>query len=600
MHPAVLPAALAFAASLAMAAYVAPQREKTDLHWLLLALLGSLMLWTLGTLSRFCVTSPAGLHASLRLLFLGVFAAPPLWLLLAASYARLGIAVRRRGLYLVLMVPSALAYLALLTNEGHRLVLREESFAALEAGGAAWAGPVFWTFLAWAYTCVFGGALIYLATAGRMVAGDERRRGLLLALASAIPLVVSPIYLFRLLPVPFDLTPASLVISLLISSAAVFRYRLLQSLPVGRRDVIEHLHDGVVMASASGVILDLNPAAERILGRRAWDLRRRPLAAVLADLAPERQGPALREALEQLPRRREPVALELRTTDERRIALSAARTRDGSGGETGQFAVLRDRTDERRLEHLLQQTQRLQTVGTLAAGIAHEVNNPLAFIRANLSQIHRMGELVEQGGEGSEKLGEELADLRQIAEETLDGIARIARIVGDMRGLASEPAEGDEPFVDVDVNAVVRDAIRLANLHRKQVVDLKMLLSDELPAIHGSPERLVQALLNLLLNAKRAVEGARRPRISVTTERDDDAVAIRVSDNGPGIAYEIQERIFDPFFTTKGPDQGTGLGLSIAFDIIRDHGGVLEVRSRPGGGAAFVARIPLTGSPSSS
>ena len=91
------------------------------------------------------------------------------------------------------------------------------------------------------------------------------------------------------------------------------------------------------------------------------------------------------------------------------------------------------------------------------------------------------------------------------------------------------------------------------------------------------------------------MEPVPQPRISVTTERDDDSVLIRVSDNGPGIPNELQERIFDPFFTTKGPDRGTGLGLPISFDIVREHGGMLEVRSRPGGGAAFVTRLPLAG-----
>ncbi len=591
MHPALLPAALVFSVALALAGYVASQREKATLHWLLLGALLSLMVWTLGTLCRFSVTSQAGLTASLHLVFFGVFVTPPLWLALAASYARLRIA-ERPGAYALLFAPSLLAYVALLTNAGHGLVIREVSFAALERGGSAWAGPVFWAFVGWAWLCVGGGVAIYLATAGRMVAGDERRRGLLLALASLIPLLVSPIYLLELLPISFDLTPSALLLSLLISSAAVFRYRMLQSLPVARRDVIEQLEDGVVMASAAGVILDLNQAAERILGRSAHSLRRRLLAEVLADLAPADEQPALREALAELALRREPVSLELRTPDDRSIGIRAHRARDASGSAAGQFAVLRDRTDERRVERLLRRTQRLQTAGTLAAGVAHEVNNPLAFIRANLTWIHRLGELAESDCDAA-KLRQELADLPAIADETLDGIARIERIVGTLRGLSADGECAPEPRVAVDVNTVVRDALRLANLHRRELVRVKLLLAEALPPIRGVPERLVQALLNLLLNAVQAAEEALPPRISVATEREGDAVVIRVSDNGPGIRYEDQERIFDPFFTTKGPDRGTGLGLSIAFDIVREHGGVLEVRSRPGRGAAFVVRLPL-------
>jgi PAS domain S-box-containing protein len=592
MHPALIPAALVLSGALALAAYVGSHRERSQLHWLLLAALTSLAVWALGALCRFSVTTEAGLEASLRLLFLGVFATPPLWLALAASYAQLRLATRR-GFYVALLAPSALAYGALITNDGHHLVVRQETFAAMEAGGSAWAGPLFWAFLAWAWACVLGGVFIYLRTAGRMVVGQERRRGLLLALASAIPLLISPIYMFRLLPISFDLTPTALLLSLGIISAAVFRYRLLLSLPVARRDVIEHLQDGVLMASRSGVILDLNPAAERILGQSAQEVRRRLLAEVLAEQAPAEKRSGLREALEDMDGSGDPVSIELRTADDRRIMLDAGPARTGDGAAAGQFAVLRDCTDERRFERLLRRTQRLQTAGTLAAGVAHEVNNPLAFIRANLSQIQRMGELVERSRDVTDaKLPGELADLRSIAEETLDGIARIERIVGDMRRLAADRSE--EPLRDpVDMNAVARDALRLANMHRRQVVEVRLLLEPELPPVSGSSERLVQALLNLLLNARHAVEQAPRPRISVATERDGDAVVIRVSDNGPGIPLEIQERIFDPFFTTKGPDRGTGLGLPISFDIVREHGGVLEVRSRPGGGAAFVARIPV-------
>lgn len=497
MHPAILPAALVFSVALAMAAYVFSQREKSRMHWLMLCCHASLMVWTLGTMLRFSVTTQAGLHGSLRLVFLGVFVTPPFWTALAATYARLRIA-ERRGFYVALFAPAALAYVALLTNDMHGLMIREESFQALEAGGSAWAGPAFWVFLGCAWVSVIAGTGVYLATAGRMVVGQERRRGVLLATASVIPLLVSPIYLFRWLPVSFDLTPSALLLSLLISTAAVFRYRMLESLPAARRDVIEYLEDGVLMASTTGVILDINPAAERILGRDAHLLRRRLLADVLAELAPDEKQPGLHDALAELGVRREPVAVEIRTADDRRIALTADRTRSVSGGVAGQFAVLRDRTDERRFERMLRRTQRLQTAGTLAAGVAHEVNNPLAFIRANLSQIHRMGELVEASAEGeAEKLTAELADLRQIADETLDGIERIERIVGEMRGLSGDQTRSDEPFVVVDVNGVVRDAVRLANLHRKQVVSVKLRLADDLPGIRGSSERLVQALSTL-------------------------------------------------------------------------------------------------------
>jgi signal transduction histidine kinase len=591
MHPAILPAALAFSTSGAMAAYVARRREKSDVHWLLLALLIALMTWTGGSLARFSVSSEAGLLASLRVVLLGVFATPPLWLLLAARSLPVPWLWRRRLRSLV-FAPSLLAYLALLTNDGHHLVIRRISFEALEAGGRAWAGPLFWAFIAWGYGCVAGGLAIYLFTARRMVARPgDRGRGLALGLAAAIPLVVSSLYLFRLVPIRFDLTPAALVVSVALISAAVFRFHLLEGIPLARRDVIEYLQDGVLIASGEGVLLDLNPAAAAILREDTAALRRERLAVCLARLVHGTGGSALRDALVHLDERREPIVGEVATPDGRRVEIRAACVRDGQGEPVGQFAVLRDRSAERRHERRARQNERLETVATLAAGVAHEVNNPLAFIRSNLAQIHRMGELVEASLErGEAKLARELADLPQIVAETLDGIARIERIVAGMRRLS---ARREEIFLAVDLNDVVADAIRLANLRGDPQVCVETALAERLPPVDGSPERLAQALINLLVNARQAVAGGVRPRIRIETRHEGAAVSVCVRDNGPGIAPELLPRIFDPFFTTKSPDEGTGLGLTIAYDIVRDHGGVLEVESEVGAGTAFHARLPV-------
>ena len=594
MHPAIPLAALGLVPALAMVCYVALRREKTELHWLLVALLVSLVTWTSGVIFRFSVSSPEGLEAALRLVFLGVFTTPPLWLLVAVVYSRPGGVLERRGVWVALGLPSALAYLALLTNEAHHLVIREVSFEAMEAGGRAWGGPIFWVFMAWAYALALGGALLYLRAARRMVANDERRRGVLLAVASLVPIAASMPYLFRLLPLRFDLTPAALSIATVLVSVAVFRYRLFESLPLARRDVIEHLRDGVVMANAAGVILDLNPAAEAILGREARDVRGLSRGDALDVFGVEESGQRLGAFLANLSAGSAPFVAEARTSDQRLVELSVASVRPDLGEPAGWFAVLRDRTEERRFERVARHTEKLQSVGTLAAGIAHEVSNPLAFIRANLSQIHRMGERVEAchaERDPDAKLAEELADLREIAEETLDGIERIEHIVTGMRRLATIR---ERSFRRVEVNQVVRDSLRLSNLSRDVQIAVETRLADALPPVEGNPERLVQAVLNLLVNARQALEG-RSGRVCVETRCDGASLEIRVGDDGPGIAEEIQERIFDPFFTTKDPDQGTGLGLAIAFDIVRDHGGDLEVRSKPGAGACFIVHLPACG-----
>jgi PAS domain S-box-containing protein len=592
MHPAILPAALALSAAICIALYVALRRDKSELHWLLLALLGSLGVWTGGTILRFSVSDEAGLALALRVVFLGIFTTPPLWLLLAVRYARAESLARRRGLKLGIALPSLLAYLALLSNDSHGLVIRELSFEALEAGARAWAGPVFWVFLAWAWGCVFGGIALYLGTMKSLVAGDERSRAITLSLASLIPALTSGIYVFHLLPVSFDLTPTALSVTLALLCVAVFRYELLETLPLARRDVIEHLHDGVLMASASGSILDLNRAAVAILGRPAAQLRGLPLREALAAIGDGESVAALHEGLSRLLPPAPPLMAEVRTADDRRVEVQVAWVRDGRGEPAGQFAVLRDRTEERRYERVVRHSQKLRTVGTLASGIAHEVNNPLAFIRANLAHIAELGDRIEEvleAGGPDAKLARELQELGTIARETLDGITRIERIVAGIRRLASTREETLQP---VSLNDVVEDAVRLANLAREPRLRVELRLAPELPPVDAAPERLVQALLNLLINARQALEG-RDGTLCVETRRGGEGLEILVRDDGPGVPEEIAERIFDPFFTTKDPDRGTGLGLAIAFDILRDHGGVLELRESPGGGACFAACLPL-------
>ena len=593
MHPAILPAALAFATSAVLMGVVALRRDKAALHWLLLALLASLLVWTFGVICRFSVTSQAGLEASLRLVFLGIFTTPPLWLLLAGRYAQVPALCERRGVIAAIWVPSLLGYAALLTNSGHHLVMTDVSFEALEGGGLAWSGPVFWAYVPWCYALLACASVLYLRTARRLARNDERRRSVLLTIAAAIPVVASTAYMLGWLPVKFDLTPSGLAISLLLLSTTVFRYRLLESLPLARRDVIEHLPDGVVLTDVGGAIQDLNPAASAILGVGLPALRQRPLAALLDGFPREAEVVRFRTALAQLAEKGSPLAAELTTSDHRRVELSAMLVRDARGEPVGQCAVLRDRTEERRFERLVRQTQRLQTVGTLVAGIAHEVNNPLAFIHANLMQIQRLGELAESHRNGPDaKLAAELADLAPIAAETLDGIQRIERIVADMRRLSSTR---EESFARIDLNEVSRDAIRLANLHRDANVSIDVSFWHEALCVEGSAQRLVQAVLNVLMNSRQALERRADGRIRLAVRAEAGQALIEVGDNGPGIPRELHERIFDPFFTTKDPDQGTGLGLAVALEIARDHGGVLDLRSPPGEGATFSFKLPVWG-----
>jgi signal transduction histidine kinase len=281
--------------------------------------------------------------------------------------------------------------------------------------------------------------------------------------------------------------------------------------------------------------------------------------------------------------------VEFTTRAERRLEVAGKCVRDAQGEVLGRFVLLRDRTEERRVEQLLRQSQRLETVGQLVAGVAHEVNNPLAFVQANLRQIERLAALAAKRPGEPDRDAEEVAELPQIVAECIDGIERIERIVDSMRRFSRAPSD---EFVAVDINRVVDASIRLADLHRSSSVAVDARLASVLPPVHGSAARLEQVFVNLLVNAKQALANRPRGRVEVATRLAGDIVQVRIEDDGPGIPEPHRERIFDPFFTTKAPEQGTGLGLSIAFDIVREHGGVLELR-RASPGACFVVHLPL-------
>ncbi len=590
MYPAIGPALVTLCASLAMSIYLIARGHKEPLHWMLLGYLIGIVLWTGGVLARFTVDDPAHLAVALRVIFTGILLASSFWLLTALAYVGGREARWRVNPALVVGVVSSLFALALFTNDGHRLFLRKIDFAAVEAGPPAYAGPVFWAFLVWAYGCVGGGMVLYLHAAGAMLRGDARRRGILLAIASAVPPATSTLYVFQLLPLHYDLTPIGLMVASVLLSRAIFRYQLLESLPLARDAVLARLDDGVVMASASGRITEWNPAAERILGeslQRGADLGA-ALSQSLVCGDPLGHGAASAAALAGEVTER-PCAV--RTADGRLIEVMTAVVDEGRGEPAGRFAILSDRSSIDRAEQLARQTQRLEMVGALAGEVALQINDPLTFVRSSLMEIERLGARVDAAVAGPDaELATELSDLRNVALETLEGVERIRRIVDGMRALSSGERVGSAP---VDLNEVAREAVRMAQLGEAGGDGPSLALGlESLPVVSGNADRLVQVVLNLLVNARQALADTPAACIHLQTRASDRDVELEVRDNGPGIPEAVMDRVFDPFFTTRGPDEGTGLGLAIAFDIAREHGGVLEVSSRPGQGASFVLRLP--------
>lgn len=585
MHGATIEAAATLLLAAALAVYVALRPARSGLRGWLLGVLGALAVWSTGVIWRFTAADDASAFRGYLFGWLGIVSVAPLWLMLAAAYARLPLLEDRPRLALAAFAPSVLAWAALATNESHHLFLLEFSREHVVRG------PLFYAWLLFSYPCILGGVALFLHAVRRSSARGGAQRFALIALCSLVPASASLAFVFGWLPLRYDPTPVVLGVSVFALTLGIFRLRLLDAVPLARRDVVDHLRDGVLIADAAGGVLDANPAALAVLGQPLARLRGHPLGEVVATLSVDPDAAeALRRELDALgPDRAVPPA-ELAAPGGRWIEITASCLRAADGVVLGRFVVLRDRTEERRYERLLRQSQRLETVGSLAAGVAHEVNNPLAFVRANLAQLERLAEQIAKRMPlaPDDPDAEEIDELPQIVAECLDGIDRIARIVDAMRRFSRTPTEERGP---VHLNRVVQEAIRLAELHRNRRVRVEAWLAEDLPAVHGSAQRLTQVFLNLLVNAKQALADRADGCITVHTCALGDFVEVMMSDDGPGVPEGIRDRIFDPFFTTKGPDEGTGLGLAIAYDIVREHGGLIELRG--GGGACFVVRLPL-------
>ena len=248
--------------------------------------------------------------------------------------------------------------------------------------------------------------------------------------------------------------------------------------------------------------------------------------------------------------------------------------------------------DRNRAQDQLILADRLSSLGRLAAGVAHEVNNPLAYLALNLERIERALDLATGATRATDETSRALADARAAATEAMGGAERVRGVV---RALGAFGRDDEERIGAVDLHRVLDTAVRLAENHARH----RGHIVKEYGAtrgVRGDELRLGQVFVNLLVNAADALEdgAADRNEVHVKTFDDGEHVIVEVSDNGAGIAPELLGSIFDPFFTTKAVGEGTGLGLSISYSILKSFGGTIGVESAPGEGSVF--RVTLVSS----
>ncbi len=261
--------------------------------------------------------------------------------------------------------------------------------------------------------------------------------------------------------------------------------------------------------------------------------------------------------------------------------------RDATGAVVGVTGVSTDVTARERMQAQLVASERLASMGKLAATVAHEINNPLTYVLANLDVLaRRLESLAAAAPEGF------AAEALKLVEETHEGADRVRRIV---RGLKAFSRQDDDPAEPTDVRLVLERSLSIAE---NEIRHRARLTKDYRPVsfVLANQGRLSQVFVNLLINAAHAIpEGhADQHEIRVSTSMSENTVVIAIHDTGSGIAPEVRDRMFEPFFTTKEVGQGTGLGLSICYGIINGFGGTIEVESALASGTTFRVRLPAT------
>ena len=366
------------------------------------------------------------------------------------------------------------------------------------------------------------------------------------------------------------------------------------------RAAVESSPAGVVMADGRGRIVLVNRQVERMFGYARGELIGQPVEILVPERLREVHAKD-RRAFERDPRARAMGAgreLRGRRKDGTELPVEIGLNPVAAGGQTFVIASIVDISEREKLRRRLVMADRMASVGTLVAGVAHGINNPLAYVRANLSYVrdelsHVLEPLASAAAAAAARgeLAEKLADLTSALDQALEGSTRIRDLVVDLVAFTRAGTQGRTP---VSLPALLESVLNLAGgeIRRRARLETRF---EPAPHVDANAPRLAHALLNLLVNAGQAIpEGdpdAHRVCVSTSTDSKGRAV-VEVRDTGEGIAPERLDRLFVPFFTTRPVGEGVGLGLWQTHTEITALGGHIEVESARGEGTAFRIVLP--------
>jgi len=344
------------------------------------------------------------------------------------------------------------------------------------------------------------------------------------------------------------------------------------------RDIIESSADAILSIDGNNIIRSWNHGAEEIFKWEKSEIIGKPISLLIPrDIRSSNELEVIEKGLlehgyvsnyetERLNKSGGKILVQLTETV----------IKDEKGQAVGRSLIMRDITEARMREKQLQQSERLAAIGHMAAGVAHEVGNPLASISSLVQLVQRR----TKEPFTKDNLGK--------VREHIDRITKIVRDLVDF----SRPSIARA--TQTQINEVIESSVGLLKHDaRCRDVTFDLQFDKRLPRINCVPDHINQVIVNLLLNAVDAIQNTRDKRITISTEKDTKFVKIKVSDNGPGIPKDIKGKIFEPFFTTKKVGKGTGLGLSVSHGIISRLNGYIRVDSAKNEGTTFIIELPL-------
>lgn len=376
-----------------------------------------------------------------------------------------------------------------------------------------------------------------------------------------------------------------LVVAILLAGWAVwtifyFRARFESELAVSEdrfRNIVENSADAIITISKDNHILSWNKGAENIFGWTTEEIIGKPIGLLIPEtLLKSGELLCLAYGIQHAGFVKNYSTERIRKDGQIiPVHLTESVLHDSENQVIGRSQIIRDISEVKKIEHQMRQSERLVTLGHLAAGVAHEIGNPLTSISSLVQLMERRSKSTE--------MKDQLARIRVNVE-------RISKIV---RELVDFTRPNLTKVSRVQVNDVVENAVGLLRYdERTQQVDIQLDLDKNLSQIKASPDKLHQVVVNLVINALDATRD-NGSKIWIRTANQNDEVCILVKDDGMGMTNEVAEKIFEPFFTTKEVGKGTGLGLSVSHGIIKSMKGTITVMSEPEKGTTFTIRLPM-------